>query len=395
MRILVSDDDRVSRRIVERFLASKGYEVLCAEDGSRALEILESDPGISLVVTDWMMPGLDGPELCRRARAIVRDRYLPIILLTSKAEKQDLVEGLNAGADAFLSKPLDLPELTAHIRVAERIIRLENQLARQLEVLREIHDRTEEDLKAASEVQRSLLPSSPPEFAGFEFSWVYEACASVAGDMFNVFRLDEDHVGLYVLDVSGHGVQAALLSVSLSRVLTPSPQQGGVLKRVSAHGDYEIVSPAEVASELNRRFPVMEQSNQFFTFLYGILHVPSRQLCFVRAGHPGLLWLHDGEVSVHSGTGGIAIGVIEDADYEEEILDLKAGDRILIHTDGLDEAANASGEQFGVERIIEFLKSKGSEPIERIVQGVAVSVHAFSAEMAPRDDITVVGVGVL
>lgn len=144
LKILVVDDDRLSLRIMEKNLANKGYAVVTAENGVTAFERLEGDKDISLVITDWNMPLMDGVELCRKARVLKRSRYLPLILLTARGEKQDLIEGLNAGADAFISKPMDFSELQAHLKVSERIIDLEAKLADQFQKLKEAHDRIEE-----------------------------------------------------------------------------------------------------------------------------------------------------------------------------------------------------------------------------------------------------------
>ncbi len=144
LKILVVDDDRLSLRIMEKNLANKGYAVVTAENGVTAFEQLEGDKDISLVITDWNMPLMDGVELCRKARVLKRSRYLPLILLTARGEKQDLIEGLNAGADAFISKPMDFSELQAHLKVSERIIDLEAKLADQFQKLKEAHDRIEE-----------------------------------------------------------------------------------------------------------------------------------------------------------------------------------------------------------------------------------------------------------
>ena len=166
----------------------------------------------------------------------------------------------------------------------------------------------------AAAIQRSLLPEAPPQIPGLVFAWFYRACKQVGGDMFNVFRLSEDHVGVYVLDVSGHGTSAALHSVSLSQVLNPFPQQGGIMKRAGADGSPSTVtSPCEVAAELNRRFPLVAQSGQYFTFLYGILDLPTLRFCYVRAGHPGPIAVSRGRARFHDEGGGVPIGVVDDA----------------------------------------------------------------------------------
>lgn len=139
MKILVVDDDRLSRRILEMDLKKKGHDVISAENGEIALNLLKSDMEISLVITDWNMPVMDGLELCRKSRELIRKRYLPMILLTSRGEKEDLIAGLNAGADAFLSKPLNSPELQAHLKVVGRNLDLEKKLSDQIEEIKLAH----------------------------------------------------------------------------------------------------------------------------------------------------------------------------------------------------------------------------------------------------------------
>ncbi|HVM62628.1 MAG TPA: response regulator [Verrucomicrobiae bacterium] len=135
MRILIAEDDVVSRRLVEATLTKWGYGVVVTTDGIQALEALKKPGAPSLAVLDWMMPGMDGAEVCRRARAEVTDRSLYIILLTAKDRKEDIVEGLTAGADDYIIKPFDRAELKARINVGERIIRLQAELSARVKEL--------------------------------------------------------------------------------------------------------------------------------------------------------------------------------------------------------------------------------------------------------------------
>ena len=224
MKILVADDQALWRKCLSDLLGERGYEVVCAADGETAWRAIRNDPELAILVTDWVMPGATGPELCRRVRALARPRYLPIILLTSRAGRDDLAEGLEAGADAFLRKPFHEPELLAQLGVAERILRLEARLASQIERATRAMERIEADLSNAAAIQRSLLPDRPPDAPGIDLAWHYRACERLGGDLLHAFRLGPDHLGLYVLDVSGHGTSAALHSVGLSRVLCPAEE---------------------------------------------------------------------------------------------------------------------------------------------------------------------------
>ena len=218
VRVLVADDDPIQRDLLQTALSGWGYEVVCVNDGMRAWELLQGESQFSVLITDWVMPELDGVALCRKLKKEQRDPYLPVILITSREGSEDMVEALDSGADAFLKKPFNSGQLLAQIQVAERTLKLEERLAEQLRELRVANERLLSGLAAAAAVQSSLLPEVSPMIHGVDFEWSYEACESLGGDMFNIFRLDERRVGMYVLDVSGHGPSAALQSVTLRGV---------------------------------------------------------------------------------------------------------------------------------------------------------------------------------
>jgi sigma-B regulation protein RsbU (phosphoserine phosphatase) len=391
VRVLVADDDPIQRDLLRTALEGWGHTAVCVENGMRAWERLQREPDFSVLITDWIMPELDGVALCGRLRAEPREPYLPVILITSRESSEDMIHALNAGADAFLRKPFQPGQLLAQLRVAERILGLEQRLAERLRELRAAHEHLESSLAAAAIVQKSLLPEVSPQIHGVRFEWSYEACEGLGGDMFNIFRLDERRVGMYVLDVSGHGPSAALQSATLSHVLTPFEQQGGILKRVSASsGRYEVTSPAEVARRLNREFPLMERSGQFFTFLYGILDIETREVRFAKAGHPGPIAVtRDGVRCLEKG-GGIPIGILPDAEYDEERLELAAGDALVFYTDGVLEARNAQHEAFGLDRALRALAEARGGIGERL-RALRHRLDAFGCGAPRRDDVTVVG----
>ena len=213
--------------------------------------------------------------------------------------------------------------------------------------------------------------------------------------MFNVLRLSEDHMGVYVLDVSGHGTSAALHSVSLSQVLNPFPRQGGIMKRARADGSPSAVtSPCEVAAELNRRFPLVAQSGQYFTFLYGILDLPTLRFCYVRAGHPGPIAVSRGRARSHDEGGGVPIGVVDDARYENDEIQLAPGDSLLLFTDGLSEARDERGEEFGLDRILEVVERSDTRDVRHSVEALHMNLTEFRKLEPQRDDITIVGLSV-
>lgn len=394
MRILIAEDAEFWRLRLEEILRERGDELIWANDGMEAWSLLTGGGGADLLVTDWEMPRLDGIELCRRVRDRNEAPYLPIILLTSREKKRDLAEGLNAGADAFVKKPIDAPELLAQIGVAERILNLEARLDAKVLDLTIAKRRLDRDLEAAAAVQRSLLPEDLPAIPGLEFSWFYDSCEAVGGDLFNVFRLSEEQVGMYVLDVSGHGTSAALMSMGFGHVLTPFPEQGGILKRSpNGGGEPEVVPPFEVASELNRRYPLMEKSRQYVTFLYGILDLSTLAFRYVCAGHPGPIQISDGRARSHDRGGGIPIGILETARYEDEVIALAPGDAIALYTDGASEALNLDDEEFGLARILQTLSRVNGGGIREPLTALRAQLEEFGKGRRLRDDITLVGLG--
>lgn len=392
MRILVADDDPIQRDKLREALTAVGHEVVCVPDGIEAWERLGAGEPFELLITDWLMPGMDGVDLCRAVRALPREDYLPIVLLTARGRGEDLIEGLDAGADAFLAKPLQVPPLLAQIRVVQRILALEQRLTVQLRALREAKERLEQDRLTAAAVQASLLPREAPRVPGVEFAWACEPCAVLGGDMLNVFRLDERRVGLYVLDVSGHGAPASLRAVQLGHVLTPFAQQGGILKRLLG-GGHEVLAPADVAAELNRRLPLMAQSGQFATFLYAVLELDTRRLRWTSAGHPGPVHVSSRGVRAFDEVGGIPIGIEPAAAYPEDEIALEPGDLVLLYTDGVSEARSPQGEPFGLERIRESLAEARRDGVRSAVEALRRRLEAFCAGAPRHDDATLVGLG--
>lgn len=136
-RILIAEDHYVSRHLLERNLTNWGFQVITAEDGEAAVRILESDDAPPLAIVDWMMPRMDGLEVCRRVRALKDRPYIYLVLLTAKSHKEEIATGLEAGADDYVIKPFDPDELRARLKVGQRVVELERTLARKIDDLQQ------------------------------------------------------------------------------------------------------------------------------------------------------------------------------------------------------------------------------------------------------------------
>jgi PAS domain S-box-containing protein len=257
--------------------------------------------------------------------------------------------------------------------------RMEEELRRAKEEAERAYQRLRCDLEAAARVQRSLLPTAVPALDGIRFAWVFLPCAQLGGDMLNAFRLDGSRVGFYVLDVSGHGVAAALLSVNLARLLVPGSEQATSVPSVSA--------PADVAQQLNRWAFGQPANEQFFTLIYGVLDVGDRQLHYASAGHPGFVQLPAHGTPVIHASPGYPIGWVEEPGYEERVLDLNAGDRLFFYSDGMIEAMSPHGEAFGLERFCNGIVQTREQTIEGSVRETLGAVQGWSNQL-PQDDLS-------
>ncbi len=252
------------------------------------------------------------------------------------------------------------------------------------------------DLDTAARIQRALLPMSLPEPRGYRFAWHFLPSTQLAGDTLNVLWLGPDKVALYIADVSGHGVSAALLSVTLSRWLSTTPGQLSLLTADSASPTgYRISAPAEVAERLNQQFPFDARTGQYFTLIYGILTLSRREFRYVSAGHPPLVHLPLEGAARAVSTEGFPVGLVRSPGYEERVMQLSPGDRLMLVTDGLTEAANPTGEQFGEQRLLEAAEAFRSHSLERQLDEIVESARRWCSCPAFDDDISLVGLEVL
>ena len=273
--MLVVDDDEMTRKILSHRLRREGFDVVGAPDGGSALERIR-DHRFDLILLDVMMAGLNGLEVLAKLRESNAAIDLPIIMVTGRWESEEIVKALELGANDYVTKPLDVPVVLARVRthlavkrMAEQLKELERSLAERNQELEQtntrltkVNRRMSRDLKAAARIQETFLPHELPPVPGVAFAWIYRPWADLGGDGLNVIPLGAGKIGLYVLDVSGHGVAAALLSVTLSRFLSHPSEPFSVLGRGGpARRSSKLPAPAKVADRLNRLFPSTARSS--------------------------------------------------------------------------------------------------------------------------------------
>ncbi len=384
-RILMVDDEPANLQVLREALVGLGHQLLVARNGESALE-LAARAHPHLVLLDIMMPGIDGYETCRRLKADAATADSAVIFLSAMDDTESKVRGLELGAVDYVAKPFKREEVIARVNTHLTLLHLQRELS-------EANRRMRRDLEAAATVQRSLLPASVPDWPALRVTWRYRPCDELAGDSLNAFRLDDHSVCLYVLDVAGHGVASALLSVSVARALLPGAD--AIVQSRDGEGALVPTAPAEVMRLLNARFPMGVGGDYFFTIVYALLDTRTGRLEYAAAGHPAPLRLTGDGVPDERVPMGPPIGVFDDAHYRQATLVLEPGDRVYLYSDGLYEAWNDEEEMFGEERLIECLTEARELPLEAGLEQAMTRLDAWSGGRGLEDDVAVIALELL
>jgi len=392
--VLIVDDSASQRRILSLFLVRWGFRVSEADSGSAALKILEEDP-IDVVISDWMMPEMTGLELCRSVRQRPNQPYVYFILLTSKSEKLEIAKGLDMGADDFVSKPVSSDELLARIRAGERILKMERELraknllvSKTLEQITTLYEAVENDLSEARKLQQSLVRESTREFGASCVSLLLRSSGHVGGDLVGFVPISDTRVGLFSLDVSGHGVASAMLTARLAGLLkSPDPAQNIALER-GPDGRVNMINPAVAARKLNDYYMTEIEADQYFTMVLADVDLETRRVCYVQCGHPNPAIQHpNGEIEF-IGKSGFPIGLFEGLEWEDAVVVLPKGARLLLVSDGMTECESKSGEMLdepGLAALLDRnISAKGTGLLDALVAGLA----EFSGTAEFADDVS-------
>jgi phosphoserine phosphatase RsbU/P len=343
--ILVVDDDPAIQRLLQRTLERQGYNIILASDGQEGLEkAKESRP--AMIICDWLMPKMTGIEMCRQVKAIAELSTTFFILLTALGSVEDRVKGLDAGADDFLCKPIEMYELLARVRSGLRLHQLSSDLQKQKLLL-------EAELGEAAEYVCSILPE-PLEEPPISIDVKFIPSRQLGGDSFDYFWLDARHIAIYLLDVAGHGLRAALPSLAVVNLL-----------RSRGLNNVNYYYPSEVLKGLNRTFQMTDRNDKYFTIWYGVYNIKKRQLVYSSAGHPpAILFSHDSsETMIYQPlkTWGFPIGMFPDSEYTDAYCRVNSDSCLYIFSDGIYEMETTPDIVWNLETFLDFLKEQNKD----------------------------------
>jgi phosphoserine phosphatase RsbU/P len=372
--VLLVDDAPANIQIVNSILKDI-YKIRIATNGAKALELVKVTPPPDLILLDVMMPEMDGYEVCTRLKLDPETRDIPVIFLTGQTEVEDETKGFDVGAVDYIHKPFSSAVVKARVQTHLVLRGIREQLAQQLLTI-------QKELETARQIQLSILPSAVPKMPGLDIAARYIPMTSVAGDFYDFIVVDEKHIGILVADVSGHGMPAALIASMLKIAL--SSQVG------------HAADPAKVLLGLNEALCGKFQ-HHFVTAAYVVIDMQNLTLTYAGAGHPPLL-LWGGSEGVRSiEENGLFLGKFSFATYTSVVLPIKAGDRILLYTDGIPETTNPAGVEFGTDGFKPFLETEQSASADDFADRLLAELSRWSLRGASEeldDDMTIVAIHV-
>jgi sigma-B regulation protein RsbU (phosphoserine phosphatase) len=378
-RVLVVDDQEINQRILEQILSSGGLEVQVAAEGERALELARH--GVDLILLDIVMPGIDGYETITRLRADVETRDIPVIFISALDEVSDKVRGLELGAADYVVKPFNRHEVLARVRAQLRIRQLSASLSRANAQLVEKQEVLSEDLRAAADIQKALLPELNLATAAVAIASEFQPSIEVGGDIFNVVPLGDGLIAAYVADVSGHGVASALLTVSVTQRLS-APD--GLVRAAGA-------TPAEIMRQLESEYP-FERFGKYFSLVVAFIDTERGIVRYSSAGHPPPLVVRRNGNVERLEAGGPVVGMGFGLGFDEAEVALAAGDRLVLYTDGVTEDESLSGEAFGLDALAAHFAAATQAPLEDACSSLVDVLHDRRGDVPPHDDIALVGI---
>ena len=370
--ILVVDDDAMSRRVLGQLLSAAGYNCRVCKDGAEALDTVHEKPP-SVLLLDFDMPGPNGAEVLRRLRSDQDPAVaqIPAIMLTAHGSEQSEVSCLQAGADDFVTKPVNSSVLRARIETQLRLRSMRRQLERQNDELEKWRRDLERDLAAARLTQQSLIPQKPLLLPGWQIATCYRPVIQVGGDIYGWLRMKDSRVLFWIADGTGHGAAAALLTT--------------LAKLLFHYGSMDHESPASLMEGVDNDFRSIFGARSFMTAMCVALDPATGQAQVVGAGHPPLLVVSRDGATESIPSVAPPLGLIKRAAFNETAVGLESGDAFLLYTDGLfrwtkDKRHRVTPEQ--LEKVLDRSAPSAEALLKRVV---AQTAPKNSAKTAPDD----------
>lgn len=366
--ILIVDDTPTNIGVISGALKDF-FRTKVATNGEKGLALANAEEKPDLILLDVMMPGIDGYEVCTRLKANPVTAEIPVIFLTAQTGTEDETRGFECGAVDYIHKPFSPAVVKARVRSHIMLREARAQLAAQLHALNQ-------ELEMARQIQLAILPHSIPQLPGLEIAARYSPMTSVAGDFYDFIQIDEKHIGILIADVSGHGLPSALIASMIQVALVGQAAN--------------VAEPAKVLAGLNRAL-CGKFSMNFVTAAYVYLDLEKGFMRYAGAGHPPVLrWRRSDGKTTKLIENGIVLGMIDEAEYSALEIPLENGDRHVLYTDGIPEAANADQVEYGFDRFMRYIEAHHAISANQFADNFCAELASYSNQSVAgqQDDIT-------
>lgn len=373
--VLIIDDDPTIQLILKKILVNQGYGVSVASNGLEGIKQAHKlRPAI--IICDWLMPLMDGLAVCRQIKADPDLSTAFFILLTSRGAIEDRVHGLDNGADDILTKPFELSELKARVRAGLRLHQVNQDLNAQKRLL-------ESEFSEAAEYVRSLLPKPLSGSVTIESRFV--PSQHLGGDCFDYYWLDPDYLAIYLLDVSGHGLGAALPSISILNMLRSQSMDG-----------VNFYQPSHVLMALNEAFQMDNHNDKYFTIWYGVYNQIKQQLVYSSAGHPPAILLHckpeQGIQCIQLKSTGMPIGMLPDTRFADQRCDIDSSSILYVFSDGIYEIFREDNDLWGFDAFVALLIDEQAAINQLGLDYILNHVKTLNPKVSLDDDLSLLRV---
>lgn len=367
--ILIADDIKENVTLLKLILDRLGHRTVESFSGAQTLELIERE-SVDLALIDIDMPDMSGNEVVSRMKSDERARHIPVILLTpGEATINELVKGLESGAEEYISKPFIAPELVARVRSMLRSKKLYDDLVESKTAL-------ERELLMAQSAQAAMLPERFPYPDRVELRARYKPTSMIGGDYYDAIDYGSNRLGIILADVSGHGPSAAM-SVS-------------ILKVAAINSILHGADPVKVANHFNRQFLAVTPTDQYVTMFFGLIDLEAKSLEYIRAGHPyPLLLKAKTRETISLEAKGSLLGIFDPIEIARGSVKLERGDRILAYSDGIIDVMGAGEELYGAERLKRFVTENFDKEPDDLLDGILARIESFSARGDFDDDIAI------
>jgi serine phosphatase RsbU (regulator of sigma subunit) len=380
-KILVVDDNKNNREILSRFLNRQNFQVITAENGSQALDLMQTEP-IDLVLLDIMMPEINGYQVLEIMQKDPYFRYIPVIVVSAIDELKSVARCIEMGADDYLFKPINRVLLEARVKSSLEKKRLRDQEQEYLEVIKR-------ELQLAGQIQADFLPVKLPEIVGWEIATYLETAQEVGGDFYDIFQVSQTELVVLISDVCDKGVVAALymaLTRTILRVLTE--QIFGDKNLIPLDNAAKIL---QVIKQANAYLVTQHgQSDMFATLFFAVVNLTTGEIHYLNAGHEPPFYLQNNRIIAKLEPTGPIIGMIANAHYTVNHLQMSPGSVLFAYTDGAIEVQSTVNGMFSGERLKLLLEQYSDQTLTNLVDTIKTELHAHVAKATYIDDITLV-----